>query len=79
MSHQMKHLKLTLTWESSPYKPECVKKILQEVTIGPDIMQEQRQIVEQLLGEYPNCFSLSIKEVNAIPGAVHQQTLGLLQ
>ena len=29
-----------LTQESNPYKPERVKKILQEVTIGPDTTQE---------------------------------------
>ena len=61
-----------LTRESNPFKAERVKKILQEVTIGPDITQNQRQIVEELLKEYADCFALSIKEVNAIPGAVHQ-------
>ena len=61
-----------LTRESNPRKPERVKKILQEVTIGPDLTQEQRQIVEQLIGDYADCFALSIKEVNAIPGAVHK-------
>ena len=61
-----------LTRESDPHKPERVKKIIQEITIGPDVTQEQRQIVQELLKEYVNCFALSIKEVNAIPGTVHK-------
>ena len=61
-----------LTRESNPHKPEWVKKIIQEITIGPDVTQEQRQIVQELLKEYVDCFALSIKEVNAIPGAVHK-------
>jgi hypothetical protein len=45
---------------------------VKEVTIGPDITQEQREIVQKLLEEYADCFALSIKEVNAIPGTVHK-------
>ena len=60
------------TRESNPGKAERVRKILQEVTIGPDVTPEQRQIVHELLEEYADCFALSIKEVNAIPGAVHK-------
>ena len=29
------------TWEGDPRKPEHIKKIIQEVTIGPDIIDEQ--------------------------------------
>ena len=61
-----------LTREHDPYKPERVKRILQEVTIGPDITEAQRTTVQELLKEYADCFALSIKEVNAIPGAVHK-------
>jgi hypothetical protein len=61
-----------LTRENDPYKPERVKKILQEVTIGPDVTEDQRRHVQELLEEYADCFALSIKEVNAIPGAVHK-------
>lgn len=60
------------TRESNPHKAERVRKILQEVTIGPDITPEQRQEIHGLLEEYADCFALSIKEVNAIPGAVHK-------
>src|SRR5271168_4255158 len=61
-----------LTRENDPYKPERVQKIKQEVTIGPDVTNEQRQIVLNTLEEYADCFALSMKEVNTIPGAVHK-------
>jgi hypothetical protein len=61
-----------LTRDKDPQNPERVDRIMKEVTIGPDIMQEQCEIVQKLLEEYANCFTLSIKEVNAIPGAVHK-------
>ena len=58
--------------EKDPQNPECINKILQEVMIGPDITQEQHQIVQELLKEHADCFTLSIKEVNAILGTVHK-------
>ena len=61
-----------LTWKDNPHNPERVRKIIQEVTIGPDISQTERQTVEDLLREYADCFALALKEVNAIPGAVHE-------
>ena len=45
---------------------------MQEVTIGPDTTPEQWQVVQNLLKEYADCFALSIKEVNPIPGAIHK-------
>jgi len=60
------------TRHSDPHKPERVARILQEVTIGPDITAHQREEIHRLLEEYADCFALSIKEVNAIPGAVHK-------
>ena len=35
-------------------------------------MQEQHQNIQELLEEYADCFALSIKEVNMIPGTVHK-------
>ena len=61
-----------LTRKHDPYKPECVERILQEVTMGPDITEVQCQAVRKLIKEYADCFALSIKEVNVIPGAVHK-------
>ena len=61
-----------LTRETNPHKPERVAKILQEVTIGPDVTLNQRQAIQELITEYADCFALSIKEVNTIPNAVHK-------
>ena len=58
--------------EKDPQNPEQINKILQEVTIGPDITQEQHQIVQELLKGHADCFALSIKEVNTILGTVHK-------
>ena len=61
-----------LTRDKDLQNPEHINRIMKEVTIGPDIMQEQCEIVQKLLKEYADCFTLSIKEVNTIPGAVHK-------
>ena len=61
-----------LTQVNNPHKVERVRRIIQEVTIGPDVMPEQWQAVQDILKEYADCFALSIKEVNPIPGAVHK-------
>lgn len=45
------------TRESNPHKTECVRKILQKVTIGPDVTPEQCQVVHELLEEYVDCFT----------------------
>ena len=61
-----------LTWESDPFKSERVEKIIQEVMIGPDVTEAQCLTICDLIREYADCFALSIKEVNVIPGAVHK-------
>jgi hypothetical protein len=61
--------------ESDPYKAERVAKIVQEVTIGQDVTDEQRQVIQELLKEYVDCFALALKEVNTILGAVHKLTI----
>ena len=61
-----------LTRETDPWKPERVTRIRREVTIGPDITEGQRKMVHELLTEFADCFALSIKEVNVIPGATHK-------
>lgn len=65
-------LESILTRVSNPHKPERVQRIKQEVTIGPDLTDTQRQVVQDLLEEYADCFALSINEVNAIPGTTHK-------
>ena len=40
--------------------------------IGPDVTHDQHQTVQELIKEYADCFALSMKEVNTIPGAIHK-------
>ena len=61
-----------LTQETNPFNPERVARILKEVTIGLDITATQCDEIHKVLIEYPDCFTLVIKEVNAVPGAVHK-------
>jgi hypothetical protein len=61
-----------LTRDSNPFKTERVARILQEVTIGPDVTGPQREEIHRLLTIYADCFALAIKEVIAILGAVHR-------
>lgn len=61
-----------LTRAMDPFKPERVARVVMEVTIGEDLTEEQRALVETIIREFADCFALSMKEVNAIPGAVHK-------
>lgn len=60
------------TRHSEPFKPERIEKILEEVCVGDDITQAQRQKVRDTLAEFADCFALAISEVNPVPGAVHK-------
>ena len=66
------HPESLFTRETNPRKPEQVAKIIQQVTIGPDITMDLHQTIHEMLEEYSDCFALLINEVNAIPGAVHK-------
>jgi hypothetical protein len=55
-----------------PFKPECVAKILSEISIGPDTMPNEHQEVEDLIAEFADCFILVMSEINMVPGAVHK-------
>ena len=61
-----------LTRSTQPFKPERVARIVKEVTIGEDLSDQQRTQVQEVIREFADCFALSMKEVNAIPGAVHK-------
>jgi hypothetical protein len=60
------------TRHTEPFKAECVKRILSQVTVRPDITLEQHSKVEELITEFADCFTLAMTEVNAVPGAVHK-------
>jgi hypothetical protein len=60
------------TRHTEPFKAKRVKRIISEITVGPDIMLEQHSQVEELIGEFADCFALAMTEVNIVPGAVHK-------
>ncbi|KIM86359.1 hypothetical protein PILCRDRAFT_65135, partial [Piloderma croceum F 1598] len=56
---------------TDPRNPRHVNKILKQVSIGADLSDEQQNRVCNLLSEFADCFTLSVSEVIAIPGAEH--------
>ena len=60
------------TRHTDPFKPERVKQILSEISIGPDTTVEERCEVENLIREFADCFALAMSEVNTVPGATHK-------
>jgi hypothetical protein len=61
-----------LTQAMDPFKPEWVACIMMEVTISEDLTEEQHASVEAIVREFADCFALSMKEVNVIPGMGHK-------
>ncbi|KAJ3507688.1 hypothetical protein NMY22_g16851 [Coprinellus aureogranulatus] len=60
------------TRATDPFQEARVQKILEEVQIGSDLTDKQRDGVRALVKEFADCFALSMGEVNAVPGAVHK-------
>lgn len=56
----------------NPWNPKQVARILKEVTFGKDIKEGERNMAQAVVAEFADCFALSIKEVNTVPGAVHK-------
>ena len=61
-----------LTRKTDPWKPEHVERILRKVTLRWGITETEHDTAWTTITEFADCFALSIKEVNAIPGAVHK-------
>jgi len=61
-----------LTRRSEPFKPERVKAIIEEITIGNDLQQHEVDEVKHLLAEFADCFALSMSEVTIVEGAAHR-------
>jgi hypothetical protein len=60
------------TRHTEPFKAEHVKRIISEITVGPDITLEQHSQVEALISEFADCFALTMTKVNTVPGAIHK-------
>ncbi|KAF8871403.1 hypothetical protein BD779DRAFT_1680441 [Infundibulicybe gibba] len=61
-----------LTRASDPFNTKRVDAVMKEITIGPDVVGEEREAVVQLLREHADCFALSLSEVTPVKGAVHK-------
>ena len=60
------------TRHTTPFKSERVAEIQKLVAVGPDVTDEQSARARALIGEFADCFALSVSEVTAIPGAFHK-------
>ncbi|KAJ7110878.1 hypothetical protein C8R44DRAFT_633823, partial [Mycena epipterygia] len=60
------------TRHTDPFNPARIARILEVVEIGDDITPEERVQVEATIREYADVYALSVREVKAIPGAVHR-------
>ena len=60
------------THHTAPHKAKRVQKILELVTIGPDLNSDQWEQVTTLVAEFTDCFALSVSEIKAILGTVHR-------
>ena len=59
------------TRNTDPHNPRRVAEILENVSIGTDLSDEQQGRVHDLIAEFADCFALSVREVLPIPGAEH--------
>ena len=60
------------TWHTDPFKTECITRILNKVTIGDDLTDEQWELTKAVIREFTDCFTLAMSEVNTIPSVSHQ-------
>ena len=54
------------------FNPMKVAEIQKLIAIGPDLTEDQLRKARDLIGEFANCFALSVSKVTAILGAFHK-------
>ena len=59
------------TRHTDAFKPERVQAVLNTVTIGPNLTDDERKKANNLIGKFADCFALAVSEVTQVPGAVH--------
>ncbi|KAJ7822921.1 hypothetical protein B0H13DRAFT_1504970, partial [Mycena leptocephala] len=65
------------TRATDPFNPKRVERIVESVTIGPDLSDSQRAEVRSLVAEYADVFALAISEVFPVAGAVYAPNIPL--
>ncbi|KAJ7715044.1 hypothetical protein B0H16DRAFT_1243016, partial [Mycena metata] len=56
------------TWATDPFNPARVERILEAVTIGPDLTAVEQEAARAFLPEYVDVFVLTVGEVSAAKG-----------
>jgi hypothetical protein len=64
--------KSIFTRKTKPHQPQRIAAILEDVTIGPDLTEEEHECVVALISEFADCFALSMSEVLPVTGAEHR-------
>jgi hypothetical protein len=60
------------TRHMNAFKPKQVQAVLDTVTLGPNLTEDERRRASELIHEFADCFALSVSEVTQVPGAVHR-------
>src|SRR6266481_7151932 len=55
-----------------PADPAWVQEILDKIWIGPDLTEDQKRRITDLIREYPDIFALSLSEVFPVDFASHK-------
>ena len=63
--------KLLYTCHMDAFNPERVRAVLDTLTLGPNLTENQRKKANDLITEFADCFALAVSEVTQVPGAVH--------
>src|SRR6266481_1735279 len=58
-----------------PADPARVQEILDKIQIGPDLTEDQKRRITNLIREYPDIFALSLSEVFLVDFASHKQKI----
>lgn len=59
------------TRATDPFNPKRVERIVESVQIGPDLTDQQRKIVQELVAEHADIFALTVSEVFPVTDAVY--------
>ena len=61
----------SFTRMTEPHKPERVQELLQLITIGDDLSEEEQFKVQDLIKSFADIFALSVSEVKTVDNAIH--------
>ena len=62
---------------TEPWKKERVDEILKQVTVGPDLTEDEHGRVLEFIAEWADVFALSVNEVKQVDNAIHHLDIPL--